>query len=260
MGHNVLGDKETVRGFKSEDCKRFTQRLYRPDNAVFYVYGDIDFKQLTKKLNLLSGEKKEGEIIRCDKTFEGLKNELHGKRENDEEQQTHQAHVMIGTAFGKDLEKWRIPLYLTNNILGGPSMNSRLNLELREKRGLVYTVESIMTSYTDSILWTVYFGCDPHDVNRCIRLVKSQLAKLRNTPLSSTALANAKRQIKGQIALASENRENYAISMAKQYLHRGTLKSNERLYKRIDDVKVEDIHQLANEILNEDRLFTLVFS
>ena len=260
MGHNVLGDKNTVRGFKSEDCKRFTQRLYRPDNAVFYVYGDIDFKQLTKKLNILSGEKKEGEIIRCDKTFEGLKGELHGKRENDEEQQTHQAHVMIGTAFGKDLEKWRIPLYLTNNILGGPSMNSRLNLELREKRGLVYTVESIMTSYTDSMLWTVYFGCDPHDVNRCIRLVKSQLTKLRNTPLSPTALANAKRQIKGQIALASENRENYAISMAKQYLHRGTLKSNERLYKRIDDVKVEDIHQLANEILNEDRLFTLVFS
>ena len=260
MGHNVLGDKDTVRNFKSEDCKRFTQRLYRPDNAVFYVYGDIDFKQLTKKLSILSGEKKEGEIIRCNKTFEGLKGELHGKRENDEEQQTHQAHVMIGTAFGKDLEKWRIPLYLTNNILGGPSMNSRLNLELREKRGLVYTVESIMTSYTDSMLWTVYFGCDPHDVNRCIRLVKSQLTKLRNTPLSPTALANAKRQIKGQIALASENRENYAISMAKQYLHRGTLKSNERLYKRIDDVKVEDIHQLANEILNEDRLFTLVFS
>lgn len=117
-----------------------------------------------------------------------------------------------------------------------------------------------MTSYTDSILWTVYFGCDPHDVNRCIRLVKSQLAKLRSTPLSPTALANAKRQIKGQIALASENRENYAISMAKQYLHRGTLKNNEKLYKNIDEVKVEDIYKLANEILNEDRLFTLVFS
>lgn len=260
MGHNVLGDKETVRGFKSEDCKRFTQRLYRPDNAVFYVYGDIDFKKLAKKLETLFDERKTEEAINRNKGFDGLKDELQGKRENDNEQLTHQAHVMIGTAFGKDLEKWRIALYLTNNILGGPSMNSRFNIELREKRGLVYTVESIMTSYTDSILWTVYFGCDPHDVNRCIRLVKSQLAKLRNTPLSSTALANAKRQIKGQIALASENRENYAISMAKQYLHRGTLKSNERLYKRIDDVKVEDIHQLANEILNEDRLFTLIFS
>ena len=260
LGHNVLGDKDTVRGFKSEDCKRFTQRLYRPDNAVFYVYGDIDFKQLVKKLEMLSGKKKDGEIIRCDKSFEVLKEELSGKRANDDEQQTHQAHVMIGTAFGKDLEKWRIPLYLTNNILGGPSMNSRLNLELREKRGLVYTVESIMTSYKDSILWTVYFGCDQHDVNRCIRLVKSQLAKICNAPLSSVALSNAKRQIKGQIALASENRENYAISMAKQFLHRGTLKSIDKLYERIDAVKVEDIYQLANEILKEDRLFTLVFS
>ena len=139
-------------------------------------------------------------------------------------------------------------------------MNSRLNLELREKRGLVYTVESIMTSYRDSILWTVYFGCDPHDVNRCIRLVKSQLSKLSNAPLSSVALANAKRQIKGQIALALENRENYAISMAKQYLHRGTLKDRDKLYKKIDDIKVEDIYQLANDILNPDRLFTLVFN
>ena len=260
MGHNVLGDKETVRGFKSEDCKRFTQRLYRPDNAVFYVYGDIDFKKLTKKLEAISGDKPSGEIVRCDKRFEGLKENLTGKRENDDEQQTHQAHVMIGTAFGNDLEKWRIPLYLTNNVLGGPSMNSRFNIELREKRGLVYTVESIMTSYTDSILWTVYFGCDPHDVNRCIRLVKSQLAKLRNAQFSPTALANAKRQIKGQIALALENKENYAISMAKQYLHRGTLKDKDKLYKKIDDVKVEDIYQLTNDILNEDRLFTLVFS
>ena len=117
-----------------------------------------------------------------------------------------------------------------------------------------------MTSYTDSILWTIYFGCDPHDVNRCIRLVKSQLAKLRNAQLSPTALANAKRQIKGQIALALENKENYAISMAKQYLHRGTLKDKDKLYKKIDDVKVEDIYQLTNDILNEDRLFTLVFS
>ena len=139
-------------------------------------------------------------------------------------------------------------------------MNSRLNLELREKRGLVYTVESVMTSYKDSILWTVYFGCDQHAVNRCIRLVKSQLSKLCNNPLSSVALANAKRQIKGQIALASENRENYAISMAKQFLHRGTLKSIDKLYERIDAVKVEDVYQLANEILKEDRLFTLVFS
>lgn len=260
LGHNVLGEKDTVRGFKSKDCKRFTQRLYRPDNAVFYVYGDIDFKKLSKKLEALFDEKKSDETISRNKGFDGLKDELQGKRENDNEQLTHQAHVMIGTAFGKDLEKWRIALYLTNNILGGPSMNSRFNIELREKRGLVYTVESVMTSYTDSILWTVYFGCDPHDVNRCIRLVKSQLAKLRNTPLSSAALANAKRQIKGQVALASENRENYAISMAKQYLHRGTLKNNEKLYKNIDAVKVEDIYQLANEILNEDRLFTLIFS
>lgn len=266
LGHNVLGEKETVRNFKSEDCKRFTGRLYRPDNAVFYVLGNVDFKKLAKRLEGLTSSdcgsstiKQSEAITNTPMGFEGMKADILGKRENDSEQQTHQAHVMIGTAFGKDIEKWRITLYLVNNILGGPSMNSKLNLSLREKRGLVYTVESVMTSYTDSLLWSVYFGCDPDDVNRCIRLVKNQLQKLRNKPLTPTAIASAKRQIKGQIALASENKENFAIDMAKQYLHRHTLKNIENLYKSIDEVKVEDISSLVNEILADDKLFTLVF-
>lgn len=138
-------------------------------------------------------------------------------------------------------------------------MNSRLNLALRERRGLVYTVESVMTSYSDALLWSIYFGCDAHDVRRCQRLVEAELRRLTDSALSVTALERAKRQLKGQLALASENRENYAIDMAKQYLHRGTLKSTERLCKSIDAVKPEEIHAMMQKFFGKNKMLTLIY-
>lgn len=267
IGHNVLGEKETVRNFRHEDCARFTRRLYRPDNSVFYVVGDINFLRLVKGLEksfatdpVQSAYDATTDRRTEDYAFSGMRSALLGTRKDDKEQMTHQSHVMMGTAFHGDTESHRIALFLLNNILGGPSMNSRLNLSLRERRGLVYTVESNMTTYTDALLWNVYFGCDQHDVNRCIRLVKSELHKLAKAPLSAKVIAMAKRQIKGQIALSADNSENYAISMAKQFLHKGTLKSIPRLYENVDAVTPEQLYRLASEALSDSQLFTLVFS
>lgn len=269
LGHNVLGTKDTVRQFTTEHCKRFTTSWYRPCNAVFYVLGDVNFPQLVKRLErLLSDYAPSAPTVAS--PHSGLQREtpsgsseiihLGMPRVNDSSMQTHQSHVMMGLAFTCNLDYWRMPLFLVNNMLGGPSMNSRFNLTLREKRGLVYTVESVMTAYSDAMLWSVYFGCDKEDTERCIRLVNSQLERLRHAPLTQSALKSVKTQLKGQIALASQQRENFAIEMAKQYLHRATLRSNETLYALIDKVTVGDIHALANEILNKDNLFTLVYA
>lgn len=267
IGHNVLGDKETVRAFTTADCLRFTRRMYRPERSVFYVSGNVDFRMLVKRLENIFADKYDSRVDNAFEShrekgnvFKGMPEDLLGKRRDDSEQMTHQSHVMTGTVFHGDTEKYRIPLFVLNNILGGPSMNSRLNLSLRERRGLVYNVESNMTEYTDALLWTVYFGCDPHDVNRCIRLVRGELRRLAESPLSSRSLNAAKRQLKGQIVLSAENAENYAISMAKQYLHKGTLKSIPRLLENVDAVTPESIHRLASECLSDERLFTLVFS
>lgn len=267
IGHNVLGEKETVRAFTTADCLRFTRRMYRPERSVFYVSGNVDFRMLVKRLENIFADKYDSRVDNAFEShrekgnvFKGMPEDLLGKRMDDSEQMTHQSHVMTGTAFHGDTEKYRIPLFVLNNILGGPSMNSRLNLSLRERRGLVYNVESNMTEYTDALLWTVYFGCDPHDVNRCIRLVRGELRRLAESPLSSRTLNAAKRQLKGQIALSAENAENYAISMAKQYLHKGTQKSIPRLLENVDAVTPESIHRLASECLSDERLFTLVFS
>ena len=267
IGHNVLGEKETVRAFTTADCLRFTRRMYRPERSVFYVSGNVDFRMLVKRLENIFADKYDSRVDNAFEShrekgnvFKGMPEDLLGKRMDDSEQMTHQSHVMIGTVFHGDTEKYRIPLFVLNNILGGPSMNSRLNLSLRERRGLVYNVESNMTEYTDALLWTVYFGCDPHDVNRCIRLVKRELHSLAKSPLTLRTLNAAKRQLKGQIALSAENAENYAISMAKQYLHKGTQKSIPRLLENVDAVTPESIHRLASECLSDERLFTLVFS
>lgn len=269
LGHSVLGTKETVRNFTTEHCRRFTSKWYRPDNAVFYILGDISFSKLVRRLerlladfpisaptlalrpqaNDVSNMSVDNGVIRLEQT-----------REDDTVLQTHQSHVMMGVAFTHNLEHWRIPLFIVNNMLGGPCMNSRLNLALRERRGLVYTVESVMTTYSDAMLWSVYFGCDKKDVRRCTRLVASQLESLRHNTLSTTVINAVKTQLKGQIALASQQREGFAIDMAKQYLHRNTLRSNERLYSLVDNVSADDIKTLAEEILNKNNLFTLVYT
>lgn len=258
LGHNILGESSRVRTFTTDDCRHFTGRLYRPDNAVFYAAGNIDFAKLVKRLESalsdidIATEKNERKLGFCF-TMPNESSKII-------ESETHQAHVMTGSVICESIDDYRIPLYLINNIMGGPAMNSRLNLSLRERRGLVYTVESAMMTYSDALLWTIYFGCDGHDVRRCQRLVEAELRRLTDSALSVTALERAKRQLKGQLALASENRENYAIDMAKQYLHRGTLKNTERLCSSIDAVKPEEIHAMMQRFFTKDKMFTLIFN
>ena len=166
---------------------------------------------------------------------------------------------MLGCkAFAWD-DARRMPLYLLNNILGGPGMNARLNLSLRERHGLVYTVESIMTSYSDTGIWSVYFGCDHADIQRCLRLVRHELDRMMQHPLSERQFTAAKRQLKGQIAIACDNREQYALDFGKSYLHLGQERDLDRLFQRIDAIQAEELQQVACDLFAPDRLTTLIF-
>lgn len=175
------------------------------------------------------------------------------------EKGTHQAHVIMGCKAYDFGHPRRIALYLLNNLLGGPGMNSLLNLSLRERNGLVYTVDSSMVSYSDTGLWTVYFGCDPHDVDRCCRLVRHQLDRLMEKPLSQSQLATAKQQIKGQIAIACDNRENFALDFGRSFLHNGKEKDLDTLFRQIDAVTAEEIQQVANELFDPEKMTTLIY-
>ena len=270
LGHNILGTAEQVRSFKTEDALRFTRKLYRPDNAIFFAYGDIDFKKLVRllKKSFLSEEQRvksekfnspeaqaqfniQHLTFNTQHSFEGQTIVM--------QKNTHQAHVMIGTRAYDVNDSRRMPLYLLNNMLGGPGMNAKLNLALREHNGLVYTVESTMVAYGDTGVWSIYFGCDEHDVKRCLRLVRKELDKFMQKPLSDAQLKAAKKQIKGQVGVACDNRENFALDFGKSFLHYGWEKNVDRLYEQVDEITAEQIQAVAQELFDKDRLTTLIF-
>ena len=289
LGHNILGTAEQVRAFKTEDALRFTRKLYRPDNAIFFAYGDIDFKKLVKLIRKALADDDSGKLaeeklpqisqitqisgdensITTEKSVSSVKSvgpknypsvgeEIAGQTIV-MQKNTHQAHVMIGTRAYDVNDDRRMPLYLLNNMLGGPGMNAKLNLALREHNGLVYTVESTMISYGDTGTWSIYFGCDEHDVKRCLRLVRKELDKFMQKPLSDAQLKAAKKQIKGQIGVACDNRENFALDFGKSFLHYGWEKNVDRLYEQVDEITATQIQAVAQELFDKDRLTTLIF-
>ena len=276
LGHNILGTAEQVRSFTTEDALRFTRKLYRPDNAIFFAYGDIDFKKLVKLLKTLNFEQGTLNFMNS-KTSETPTAEMEAGDANHKVQSskfnvqsiegqtivmqknTHQAHVMIGTRAYDVNDDRRMPLYLLNNMLGGPGMNAKLNLALREHNGLVYTVESTMVAYGDTGTWSIYFGCDEYDVKRCLRLVRKELDKFMQKPLSDAQLKAAKKQIKGQIGVACDNRENFALDFGKSFLHYGWEKNVDRLYEQVDEITAAQIQAVAQELFDKDRLTTLIF-
>lgn len=300
LGHNILGTAEQVRSFKTEDALRFTRKLYRPDNAIFFAYGDIDFKKLVKLIRKALADDDSGKVaenaansvgklaeeklpqisqitqisgdensITTEKSVSSVKSvgpenypsvgkEIAGQTIV-MQKNTHQAHVMIGTRAYDVNDSRRMPLYLLNNMLGGPGMNAKLNLALREHNGLVYTVESTMVAYGDTGIWSIYFGCDEHDVKRCLRLVRKELDKFMQKPLSEAQLKAAKKQIKGQVGVACDNRENFALDFGKSFLHYGWEKNVDRLYKQVDEITAEQIQAVAQELFDKNRLTTLIF-
>ena len=259
LGHNILGKAEQLRTYTTNDALRFVRRHYRPDNAIFFAYGDLDFEKLVKRMrneHFLDEPSDEAEqVMRNDDCLTSTSSNNTITRSLG----THQAHVMLGTRAYDIHHPLRIPLYLLNNILGGPGMNARLNLSLRERHGLVYTVESSMVSYSDTGIWSIYFGCDPHDVRKCLRLVRRELDKVMRKPLSATQLRNAKRQLKGQIAIACDNHEQFALDFGKSFLHYGWEKDITHLYDSIDQVTAEDLQKVANDLFAAEKLTTLIF-
>lgn len=254
LGRSILGNAERLRAYKTEDVQSYTSRLYVPSNAVLFVYGNVSEKEILRRIpdDVLS---EAGQRIVTDETI--LR--PYAPQSKVIEKDTHQAHIMMGArAFGGTHPK-HMALFLANNILGGPGLSSRLNLALREKRGLVYTVESTLTTYTDTGVWAIYFGCDHHDAEKCKRIVKRELQRLCDAPLSEKALNAAKRQIIGQIALSYDNFESVAIGMGKRMLHYGRTQTKEQFIDRIQALTAEQIWDAAKEVFNPENLTILEY-
>ena len=254
LGRNILGKPDLLRGFRSEDVLSFTRRYYQPGNMVFFVQGQYDFKKVVRLAT-----KYYSDVPAVDVVSRRVPPPLYVPEQLTIAKDTHQAHVMIGSRGYHAFDDKRTALYLLNNILGGPGMNSRLNVALRERRGLVYTVESNLTSYTDTGAFCIYFGTDLEDMDTCLRLTYKELKRMRDNKMSPSQLAAAKKQLIGQIGVASDNFENNALGMAKTYLHYHKYESSESVFQRIEALTAEQLLEVASEMFAEPYLSTLVY-
>lgn len=248
LGHYILGVPETLQRFDREQILHFMEREYQPSRMVFFSSGRIPFPKVAKQLERYFSIAPAREEIntRIAPTFpcKPRKEMLH--------KNTSQSHVMMGVPALSMRHPQRHALLLLNNILGGGSLNSRLNASLREKHGLVYHVESNVTLYSDTGLFAVYFAGDPQQRERCIRLVKKEINRLLEKELTPLQLNLAKRQWKGQLGIAAEQNENYTLAMAKRYLHTGRYLSLKEMFDRIDAITAEELHDTARYLFDTD--------
>lgn len=271
LGHNILGTSEQVRTYTSADALRFKQKWYRPENCVLFISAAKSLQTLPQPLSIREGSNysQGGKTIK--NSAEDVSSPLPFRDGSGESQEgrverllirdrgTHQAHVMVGTRAYTAGDERRWALYLLNNILGGPALNSRLSMALRERNALVYTVDSSMVSYSDTGLWSIYFGCDPDDTKRCLHLVRKELDRLMDKPLSESQLRAAKRQLQGQLAIAAENREQTVLDCARTFLHTGKVRTVNDVVAHIATLSAADLQQSAQELFAPERLTTLIY-
>ena len=270
LGHDILGTKEKVRSFRTEDAIQFTQRLYRPERMVFFVFGNYAFERVKKTAEkYLQNHNSRSTLHVSPSTLHASPSTLHASPSTFHASSkgetivrnkgTHQAHVMMGCPAYPSNDKKRVALYFLNNLIGGPGMNSILNIALREHHGLVYTVESSLTNYTDTATFAIYFGCDAEDVEKCLRIVRKELDKLMQTPLTKRQFEAAMKQIRGQIGVACDNFENYALDMAKSFLHYNKFEGVEDTFQHLNQLTPELLQEVAQDLFSEQNLTTLIF-
>lgn len=258
LGRDILGNAERLRQYTTADALRFTHRYYHPQNAVFYVYGDVPFAQIVRTLERLLPPTDFAAFTAPALSSIPPQPQITAQ-ERIVSKGTHQAHVLIGAPTFAGTDARRFALLLLNNMLGGPGMNSRLSLSLREKAGLVYSIDSYLNTYPDTGFWNVYFGCDAHDVGRCRRLLLRELRRFIERPLSDSQLAAAKKQLCGQVVISTDAAESYALALGKTFAHYGTHRNVCALCSRIREITAADVQQVAAEIYADDRLTTLIY-
>ena len=272
LAQPILGTKKTLRHISSKPdyAKAWMAQHYTPERMVVFCQGDLkpekifrlaerEFGHLTAKRSVsvsgLSGENREALIVPLGKEA-GLTAHEH---ERSFRKHTHQVHAMLGgKAYPLGHEK-QLAMFLLNNILGGGSLNSRLNLSLRESKGLVYTVESTYTPLSDTGYWCIYWACDPEDYNYSLELVRHELDKMRETPMSEASLRKAIEQLRGQLAISAQNQENSALAMAKSMLYRGNAPSWQETIQKIAKTSPQQISEIANELFLAENRYILTY-
>jgi predicted Zn-dependent peptidase len=255
LGHNILGTTDTLNSIRKKDFMTFINDSLSNEKIVFSVVGPKSFKETLRISNKY--------IQRIPDHFSRkvrLKPSPNLGQKRNEEKSFGRAYCAIGKEAYSVKDKDRIPFFMLTNILGGPAMNSRLNLSLREKHGYVYSVEASYTSYSDTGLFGIYFGTEKRYLNRSIKIVLTELRKLRQQKLGSLQLHRAKQQIKGQLAISEENNTNLMLMMGRSLIDLDRIDPLDSVFKEVDHQTSGSLARIAEEILIEDQLNYLIFN
>lgn len=251
LAHNILGTRESITRIDSAVCRDFLETYYTAGNMVFFYLGPTPVREVSKMVNRAFAAVPRHEAPLCRVVPPAVPQFREVKPVG-----SHQAHTVIGARIPGLNGSGRHALVLLGNILGGPGMNSMLNVALREKRGLVYTVDAQTSFYTDCGLLTVYFGCDTADVNRCMGLTTDIFSEMASHRISDSRLEAAKRQYLGQCVVAADNREQEALSMGRAMLHFRRVRDFAEIRDFILSLTPADIQEAA-AMLTPDRLSSL---
>lgn len=255
LGFNILGTKETVSSFTRETLINFIQNNYTSNRIVLSIVGDID----EKKANKLAMKFLDGQKLTASNTLHRLPPPITPVSHNIVEKDFVQTHFITGNRAYARTDKRRFALSLVSNLLGGYGMSSRLNMAVREKHGLVYQIGSHYSLYEDSGVYTIYFGCDQKNLNRCKDIVMRELKKMREQKLSGRQLLTAKKQFLGQLAIVSENNSAQMQHQARSLLDFGRVISFSELMAEVDKVTSEEILEVSNDIFNPNAMSSLTY-
>lgn len=257
LAQPILGKRKTLRTISSKPdyAADWVKTHFTPDRMVVFSQGNIPFEKVRQMVANFSFQP-QGSVSVASRL---RPEESQVEKERIFHRHTHQVHVMLGGRAYPLGHKDQLGAYFLNNILGGGSLNSRLNLRLREQKGLVYTIESQYVPLSDTGYWCIYFACEPPYKEACIALVKEELQKLRNICLTYAQHMLALKQLRGQMAIAAENQENSVLAMAKQMMYYGYAPTWQESYDKIAQFTPADLQRIANELFAENALFTLIY-
>ncbi|WP_040496950.1 M16 family metallopeptidase [Fulvivirga imtechensis] len=254
LGMNILGTAESVRSFHREDFTRFIKDHINTERLVFCSVGSMPFKKVVRL-----AEKHLKDIPQYAAGYERQPFLAYRPAIRKVQRNLSQSHCAIGGTAYSNMDDKRLPFFMLVNILGGPGMNSRLNLALREKHGFVYSIEATYQPYTDTGLFGVFFGTEPKQLEKSLRLVKKELEKLKEKPLGTLQLHTAKEQLMGQLAMAEENNVSLMLMMGKSILDKNKIESLEEVFNDIRTMTSTRLRDIANEMFDENQLSQLIF-
>lgn len=254
LGRTILGTEKSLEAFTKQHLIRFRQRNFTKGNVIFSSVGNITAERLQVLLEKhLVGFRLAPKIKKKDVSHTYKPFHIEAKKD------IHQVHYLMGVPAYSYHNKKRPAFSLLNNILGGPAMNSRLSMKIREKHGIAYQIDSTYAPFSDAGIFSIYLGTEKENLEKTKNLIWKELNILKDKPISTGQLHDAKRQLIGQIALSQDSGSAIMFNLAKSLMLFDKIDSLAELFEKIEEISAKEIHQTANEIFDEKKMSSLAY-